>query len=267
MLGKLIKYDLKSMFRGLLPLCGVFIILGLLAGVSFPKEFTEDMPIGNAVIWGTVLVALIVMTVTVSILSMVIVIIRFYKNFLGDEGYLTFTLPVSVKAHLASKCISGYLACVISFVSGVVAYSGFAVFALLKTGNLAYMREAMVETIDELLHLSDRSGIYITLWLIFVIMESIKALVKIYFSMMLGHQSQDHRILMSFLAFVVITIAESMIRNLGSAIVFGVSIVAGSLGGMTTLGFMVCGIIINLVFGLLYLFGTYFLMKNRLNLA
>lgn len=38
--------------------------------------------------------------------TVVINIVRFYKNLVTDEGYLTFTLPVSSKQIIASKLIS-----------------------------------------------------------------------------------------------------------------------------------------------------------------
>lgn len=39
------------------------------------------------------------------VVTAVILIQRFYKNLLGSEGYLMFTLPVTVSQHLFSKTI------------------------------------------------------------------------------------------------------------------------------------------------------------------
>ena len=48
--------------------------------------------------------------------SFILMIKRFYDNMLKDEGYLSFTLPVSVGQHIASKSIISYVWMILSFV-------------------------------------------------------------------------------------------------------------------------------------------------------
>ena len=43
------------------------------------------------------------------VMSLVVMIQRFYKNVLGDEGYLTLTLPVNVHEILWSKLIVSFV--------------------------------------------------------------------------------------------------------------------------------------------------------------
>lgn len=43
------------------------------------------------------------------IVTMILVFIRFYKNFYSDEGYLTFTLPVDRKTLLRSKTLNALI--------------------------------------------------------------------------------------------------------------------------------------------------------------
>ena len=66
------------------------------------------MDSGNFVL--NMLAALVVMAYVVAITAVFIVAFilmlqRFYKNLLGDEGYIMFTLPASVHQHVWSKLI------------------------------------------------------------------------------------------------------------------------------------------------------------------
>ena len=42
---------------------------------------------------------------------------RFYKNLLSGEGYLTFTLPFSATQHIVCKLLCGVLVIVIDFIA------------------------------------------------------------------------------------------------------------------------------------------------------
>ena len=266
MLRKLIKYDFKSIFRSLLPLCGAFIIIGALTGLSFPREFTDDAPTGMLILWGTILFALIAMTIAVSVISLIIVITRFHKNLLGDEGYLTFTLPVDTKTQLASKCISGYVAFLIAFISGIIAYGLFAVIAVTKTGYVELFDEIR-KMLEELMNAVATLPVHYTIvFILTAISGTFIMLLKIYFSIMLGHQFEDHKILMSFAAFIGITIAESLLKNMVSLVIMGVGVAASAFGEMA-MGVLLFSLGINVGLIAIYLYGTYYLMSNRLNLA
>ncbi|MCR5468101.1 MAG: hypothetical protein K6F37_03995 [Lachnospiraceae bacterium] len=265
MLGKLIKYDLKSMFRSLLPVCGAFIVVGFLAGISFPNTIDSDTTSGVVLLWGTILFALIALTVAVSIISLIIVITRFYKNLLGNEGYLSFTLPVTTGTHLAAKCISGYIAFALAVISGIISYGLFAVFACARTGDLDEIGEFFNGIFTAIAEFASAQMHYAVVFVLMAIVSTIMALIKIYFSIMIGHQASDHKILMSFVAYIVITIIESVISNIIGMVFIGVGVFA-SLFGEMTFAFAVTTLILNTVLTIGYIFGTYYLLNNRLNL-
>ncbi|MBE6576263.1 MAG: hypothetical protein E7654_08340 [Ruminococcaceae bacterium] len=108
MLKKLLRYDMRAMFRywWIAALsCVVFACAGggclsiLLSDRSYPFFVTSMAGMGVALpIFGMSAFA---------ILSSILVFIRFYRNFFTDEGYLTFTLPVGRHQLLNSKLISG----------------------------------------------------------------------------------------------------------------------------------------------------------------
>ncbi len=86
-----------------------------------PKNASLDFmlpAIGSMLYMGVMMAAFVV--------TAVILIQRFYKNLLGSEGYLMFTLPVTVTQHLLSKTI---IAVVMIGLSGLSALISIIIFA------------------------------------------------------------------------------------------------------------------------------------------
>jgi len=107
MLKKCLKYDLRANYKRWLILSlialsfsvigGLFLGIGLAAG--------EEAVVLETICF--IICALSILAVQVyPIAVLVITSERCYKSFFTDEGYLTFTLPVSRRTHLNSKIIS-----------------------------------------------------------------------------------------------------------------------------------------------------------------
>ncbi len=117
MLKKLLKYDLKSIFKLWWIAAAASVLVATIAGVFIsPMINGKDLP-DFAPLMGIFFWMLFMMSLTALILlSEVLIFIRFYKNFFSDEGYLTFTLPVKRSELLNSKLISGVLTTAASYV-------------------------------------------------------------------------------------------------------------------------------------------------------
>ena len=120
---KLLKYEWKACARTCLPLYGVLILMSLISRILYviPKNASLDFmlpAIGSMLYMGVMMAAFAV--------TAVILIQRFYKNLLGSEGYLMFTLPVTVSQHLLSKTI---IAVVMIGLSGLSALISIFIFA------------------------------------------------------------------------------------------------------------------------------------------
>ena len=60
----------------------------------------------NAPIVGTLMVMLYIFgIIAIGIITIVVLVMRFYKNLFTSEGYLMHTLPVKASQHLNSKLI------------------------------------------------------------------------------------------------------------------------------------------------------------------
>ena len=107
MLKKLLKYDFKAVFRYWWIAALSSVALAFAGGWSI-SVFTNEKELPTVIYVLAILVAIIAILglVAFSILTVIFVYSRFYKNFFTDEGYLTFTLPVKRSQLLNSKLIT-----------------------------------------------------------------------------------------------------------------------------------------------------------------
>ena len=106
MLGKLLKYDLRSLSKVLL-----FVHLPLLALACIIRFFVIDRLFVHGPEFFT-LSAIIVgfsYLVIVGFVTQIYYGLYVYRNLFTDQGYLTLTLPASANAHVLSKVLSGFI--------------------------------------------------------------------------------------------------------------------------------------------------------------
>ena len=104
MLRKLLKHEFRATGRVMLPMYLILLVTAVGSNLAGRGMLDRQSDILN------ILGVLIVMAFGIAIcgallMSFVLMIQRFYKNLLQDEGYLMFTLPVSVHQHVWSKLI------------------------------------------------------------------------------------------------------------------------------------------------------------------
>ncbi len=108
MLKKLLKYDLRAIFKYWWILAISSVGLSLVGGMCL-YALTNLIDAEPNVIMIMIAVLGIVATViglsAFLIVTEILIFVRFYKNFFTDEGYLTFTLPVKRSQLLNSKLI------------------------------------------------------------------------------------------------------------------------------------------------------------------
>lgn len=104
MLGKLMKYEFRATAIYFLPIyVALVLVSGLRYAVSlisqrFSNGFSAFSEFSLSAIY-------LLLAVGLAITTFIVIIIRFYKNLLGTEGYLMFTLPVSVSQNILAKLI------------------------------------------------------------------------------------------------------------------------------------------------------------------
>ena len=104
MLGKLLKHDLRSTARLILPATLLMLGICILGSVALRIAISNAEAMVSKGNVATLLIFLaFIMMYMISMLALIVyssasiflVIIHYYKNLFTDEGYLTFTLPVS----------------------------------------------------------------------------------------------------------------------------------------------------------------------------
>ena len=86
MLGKLMKYEFKATSRMLLPINGAMLLFALIIRLFMELNFFQT---GNMAIsaLATVMAVMYVMVIIAAfVITLIVIIQRFYKNLLTDEG-------------------------------------------------------------------------------------------------------------------------------------------------------------------------------------
>lgn len=104
MLRKLLKHEFRATGRVMLPLFGLLLLAS--AGANLSIRGLLDSNSGFFSTLGTIFIMLFTIAIiAVGIMSLVVMVSRFYKNLLQDEGYVMMTLPVSIHQQVWSKLI------------------------------------------------------------------------------------------------------------------------------------------------------------------
>ena len=203
MTGKLIKYEFRSALRliaivwAALLAAAIFlgIILRTMGFVSaeapkgvfvFVDMFFSVVP---PLLYGALFIAMLVITV-------IVVVLRFYRGLLGDEGYLMHTLPVKPWQLITAK---GVVASAVILISGFAAM--LSIFMLIAIQDIG----GFFRDIGEMfIWLGDNpKAILITLEIIVILVFSVmRSVYQIYTAMAIGQLAGKHRLLTSLGAYI-----------------------------------------------------------------
>jgi len=212
MLGKLIKYNNKSIIRIMAP---CYIILACItAFTQIANTFTVHNTISK-VIHGLSTFAAIIAIIGTAFACFAILIYHFYKNLLCDQAYFTFTLPASIKQHIVSNTIVGTFWMLLSMFLCLV--SGTALCA-------ASSHQEFMEQIQQLrIFLSSlrAEGISVNLFgilfLFLIILCIIAQILTIQLCFSAGQMYTGSKLIGSVIAYIIIYIVHQVLGGLISA--------------------------------------------------
>ena len=215
MLGKLIKHELRGSGRTMLPFILVSLFLSVMAGLSMrAMEHQQDYS-WFSILFGIVIFLFVAGLMAVCIMSVVVVINRFRQNLLGDEGYLMFTLPVSVDQHLWSKLIvsaiwfaATALTCMLAVMLMLLCnINNFEI----DWSEVGYVMGELGRMMREfgILHLV---GYCLELLAMFFVGACVSCLT-FYCAMAIGYSFSNRKVLLSILAFFGIDILFSILQS------------------------------------------------------
>lgn len=208
MLRKLLKHEFRATGRIMLPMYLVLLVTAIGANLS-----GRGMLGANELL--SILGTLIIMAFGIAIfgvfvMAFTLMIQRFYKNLLQDEGYLMFTLPVSVHQHIWSKLIVSavwFIATVFAVIAAsmIVAYDvGFLTEFFGWFGR--FLQGLRLLRISEALN-----GTVILAELIVLIFLMLMAFsLQFYAALAAGHSRPNHKMVWSVVLFFAFQFAVQM---------------------------------------------------------
>jgi len=253
MLVKLLKYEIKATGRVFLPLYLGLIVAAFLASFALVSSFD----IFNV----TAMFLLFALYVAVVIVTVVLLIQRFYQNLLKEEGYLMFTLPVSPSSLILSKLITTCMWCFASVGVGAAA-------ALIASRNVFGFGEVIrffTKALADEPYLPYLAPVF---WLVVLagISQLVFTVIQVYFSLAVGQLPPfgRHKILFAILVYLATSaIIQTTAMSLGAILMRlypmpeVMSITNGILLGATAF---------NLFFAAAMFAATAWILKKKLNL-
>lgn len=278
MLGKLIKQELRATSRVMLPLIAAVLVLAILSGISVVLLDREQDMGFMTVVFVLILIAFVVCVFAVCVAALVVMIERFYKNLLGSEGYLMFTLPVSVDALVWAKLIVSFIWFAVTAVAVLLAM----MLMVVVSANFAFTCEDAAIVRSAVHEMFARIGagnvIGVTLeTLAALFITSVTTCLHFYFAMAIGQSFANHKGAWSVVFYFIISIGVSVLSGTvlgalnGSGLLDHFEITVNNLslsGGFAAVHAVLIGnIILSAVLGAILYFPTTALLKKRLNLA
>lgn len=274
MLKKLYKHELHALFRslfllyiGVLALSAVERVMMMVSGnMRFNSQIIENM-VDSVTATTTILYVLGIMAMFV--ISIAIIVVRFYRHIFSGEGYLTLSLPVKPYQHIICKLVCAYIAIIVGFIVTILS------IAVLLIGNpvvIDVFRE-IFSSIKELMSLCGtlHSILYIIEFALMVIIAPIFMILMFYCAIAIG-QNFKSRIGGAVLAYVILYMINQAISSIFSVLLIIpiASVDDYSIFNMSFTGFIHCAFIGSIVISLAsivaYFFITKYMMTKKLNL-
>lgn len=243
MLGKLLKYEFRATARLYLPLYLVVLVFGLLGRFSIfgvPWHITSGSNKGS-ILWTSfsvspdatgfweeviaavvtlILVGYIMVVMGAFVVHFIITLQRFWKNLMGDEGYLMFTLPVSTDALLWSKAITALVWSVattlVVLLSVVVLCWEPSVTQMIRE-LIDYIRDPMFGLEVKQLFLTCFPPLTWAVMVILMVLGGFQKLFLLYSSMAIGHTVKNHKVIASLGGYLALSMVEGIISTIISA--------------------------------------------------
>lgn len=209
MLGKLLKHEWIATIRRY---ALFYLVLGV---VTLFAAVIHALPVENFffnMAEGAVLVLYVVAVIGVFFCSTGMAVVRFYKNMVSDEGYLTFTLPAKVEQLVLAKFLVAIFWQIITVVLSIV-----SLFLVFVPGHME-----IKELLDGIAYLSDQVGTLIPVFLVMLLCSMMYQMLLYYLSVAVGQLFGTYKILASVVAYCAISFVLEIVLLIILLVVFAV---------------------------------------------
>ena len=242
MFWNLVRYEFKNVNKWYLALYGAVLFLSVPIGMQAHyynyESFTNSQPvlfIFLAFVFGGLII-------TLGISTLILIIRRFKGSVYDRQGYLTLTLPVSEHQIILAKLLGAFIWSLIS--SAVLVLSIYIIIVIMDPDsvNLLAFKDLFQQYLDS-----------IGLSLISYILSTVSGILCIYLAISIGQLFNEYRTALAVLAYIVIHV------------VLGFSDLFLNFGNHYNM-MLTYEIFKDLILIAVFYLGTYYILRNKVNL-
>lgn len=194
MLGKLIKYEFRATVRYFLPIYAALIFVSLLSGLvsAFSRQ---DMDMLQLIF----VLSYMLLAMALAVITLVVLVSRFYRNLLCNEGYLMFTLPVTASENILAKLIPAFVWLVGSIV--------LVCFCLVLLVDWNAFIELFYAIDLSMIHWSWEAVLSMVSFFLTLAFLAASSILFAYMCMAIGQRFNEHKFLASVGVYLVLSMA------------------------------------------------------------
>ncbi len=280
MFGKCLKYELRAYSRLLVPtfiaIMAASVLMSVAVGVLtrlVGYQQNELVMAISAILLYFIILAVYLSLFIIPVMVFVLTVRRFYTSFFTDEGYLTFTLPVSVDHHLMSKLLAAAIADIFGVITAILSVVIVASGALIANADV--IKNLIGTTTPgmsfEELKMLGVSVVTIIMFIVTAILSVIGNYLLLYLSISLGCMiAKKHRFIVCGACYLGVSTVVSTLSSVVSIVIMFI-MTSAMITQIDQLG-----IIFNAMLGVISVFLaievvvcyfiTRYILKNKVNL-
>lgn len=254
MFWNLVRYEFKNVNKWYLALYAAVLVLSVLIGMQGHYynyvSFKDSQPVllfFLALVFGGLMI-------TLGISTIFLIIKRFKGSVYDRQGYLTLTLPVSEHHIITAKLVGAFIWSILS--STVLALSAFIIVTITVPEWISN---------SELIPLVGTFLPQLSLMGVSFLLNTISGILCIYLAISIGQLFNEYRTALAIVAYIGIQIVIGFVEVFfNTSTNFYVNSLAGFndnfyIGAST-------GILEELIFIAIFYLGTYYILRNKVNL-
>ena len=254
MFWNLVRYEFKNVNKWYLALYAAVLVLSVLIGMQGHYynyvSFKDSQPVllfFLALVFGGLMI-------TLGISTIFLIINRFKGSVYDRQGYLTLTLPVSEHHIITAKLVGAFIWSILS--STVLALSAFIIVTITVPEWISN---------SELIPLVGTFLPQLSLMGVSFLLNTISGILCIYLAISIGQLFNEYRTALAIVAYIGIQIVIGFIEVFFNT---STNFYINSLAGFNDNFYMGAsvGIVEELIFIAIFYLGTYYILRNKVNL-
>ena len=242
MFWNLVRYEFKNVNKWYLALYGAVLALSALIGIQ--AKTYNNLPIKESQPILLIFLALVFggLMITLGISTLILIIRRFKGSVYDRQGYLTLTLPVSEHQIILAKLLGAFIWSLIS--SAVLVLSIYIILVIIEPNSVNFLafKDLFQQYLDS-----------IGLSLISYILSTVSGILCIYLAISIRQLFNEYRTALAVLAYIVIQIVLGFV---------GLNLRIDTNFNMM----LTFEIFTDLILIAGFYLGTYYILKNKVNL-